>query len=116
MENEVRDYDIKLFGWHEPKHVALLKINPIREAKNTRVLFNFLEAGFFEAGMLKCVNTSYLGILVNSALIQLKKPSPKPTSRICNLSSLLSGREAKASVNMVFTTSRVFLEAADVEW
>jgi hypothetical protein len=40
---------------------------------------------------------------------------PQPTSRILNSSSLLNGREAKASMNIALTTARVFVEAADVE-
>ena len=64
MKHEVRDDDVKPFGWSEPEHVALLEINPVQEAKNPSVLFRPLRAGPFEAGMLERVNPSYLGVLV----------------------------------------------------
>jgi len=44
MKHEVRDDDVDLFGGCEPKHVDLLEINPVREAKNSRILFSPLEA------------------------------------------------------------------------
>jgi uncharacterized protein len=59
MKHEVRDNDVELFCGSEPKHVALLEINPVRKAKNPRVLFRLVEAGPFEAGVLERVNPSY---------------------------------------------------------
>jgi hypothetical protein len=59
MKHEVRDNDVELFGGSEPEHVALLEINPVRKAKNPRVLFRLVEAGPFEAGVLERVNPSY---------------------------------------------------------
>jgi hypothetical protein len=116
MKHEIRDDDIKLFGRCESEHIAILEINPIRKAKDARVLFCPLEAGLFR---LECLNVSMPVIrafLRNSALTQLKNPRPQPTSRILNSSSLPNGRKAKASVNMAFMTARAFLEAADVGW
>ena len=44
MKDEIRDDDVELFSWCEPKHVTLLEINPAREAKNFHVFFRSLEA------------------------------------------------------------------------
>ena len=64
MKHEVRDDDVEFFGGCEPEHVATLEINPVREAKNPRVLFRPLGAGPFEAGALERVNPIYHGVLV----------------------------------------------------
>src|SRR5581483_11258366 len=88
MKHEIRDYDVKLFSGSEPKYVALLKINSVRETKNSCILFRLLDAGLFEACMFKCVNPSYLRILIEFSTDAAQES--KTTSHIENPQLIIS--------------------------
>jgi MFS family permease len=89
-----------------PLPSGLLSESPLKALITNREnkAFAFSRFDRLRARVLERVNPSYPRGL--AALTQLKNPRPQPTSRILNSSSLPNGIEAKAPVNIAFTTAR----------
>lgn len=93
MKHEVRDDNVEPFGWGECEYVAILEINPVRVAKNLRVLFRPLETGAFEAGVLERINPGNPRVLVEFSADTTQES--ETTSYVENLQLVISAERKR---------------------
>lgn len=88
MKQEVRDNDVEFFGGCEPEHIVISEFNPIREAKNLRILFRSLWTGPLEAIMLKGINPNNTCVLIKFSTDAAQEP--EATTNVQNFQLILS--------------------------